>query len=557
MVNKSSRLFIRLVLTTLSIPLIIILLLGIIIIRNRAAKEIIQGYPWFILQLNQILNSGKIPWLLVVLLIVGWLIAAAILYFLMQQIQRLSPRMKVSLSSVLAIGVIVWFVFPLIPTKHQAAISIDAETVEGNLPNLNFSQGGEIEMVEVGLFERTMDHIAFLEPGMIRIDHLYDYYDVYSVTDGKPHYDWTNLDRVVDTIIAAGAEPLMSLSYMPEALGKDTVYGPPSDYDQWEELIYQTVYHYNVERDLNITYWEVWNEPNIPSFWAGSVEEYYQLYRASVQGALRADPTIKIGGPATASLEPWQVSMVPFIERPWFAGLAHYASENNLRLDFLSWHYYDSDVADFERSVRLHQQWARSADPQPELLLTEWNWSASVPHFEFDDGHTVAYVPAVVQQLDETALSHCFFFEPMDSSRQWEGRWGMVRADGMPKPAYNSFLLLSQLDGDRLPVNDNHPAIGAIASRQADTIHVLVWHYQSGHTEMPLSLSIQNLAADVRYRIDIQGVDHDHGNPYTENTDLFVDQFTLTTGADGTLTTTLTIPENGIRLLTLVPAGDD
>jgi xylan 1,4-beta-xylosidase len=52
-----------------------------------------------------------------------------------------------------------------------------------------------------------------------------------------------------------------------------------------------------------VTGWkfEVWNEPNI-GFWAGSQDEYFELYQQSVLAVKKVNDGIQVGGPATAQL---------------------------------------------------------------------------------------------------------------------------------------------------------------------------------------------------------------------------------------------------------------
>jgi len=74
---------------------------------------------------------------------------------------------------------------------------------------------------------------------------------------------------------------------------------PPKDYNKWRELIYQWVKH-SIERygqrEVELWYWEVWNEPDI-SYWSGTLEEYCKLYDYAADGLKKALPSARIGGP--------------------------------------------------------------------------------------------------------------------------------------------------------------------------------------------------------------------------------------------------------------------
>ncbi len=136
--------------------------------------------------------------------------------------------------------------------------------------------------------------------------------------NGKPIYDWTIVDRIVDTYLERKMKPLMQIGFMPEALSVkpqpykhdwqpgvpyNRIYTgwahPPRDYDKWRELIYQWVKH-SVEKygraEVESWWWEVWNEPDI-GYWQGTPEEYMKMYDYAADGLKRALPTARIGGP--------------------------------------------------------------------------------------------------------------------------------------------------------------------------------------------------------------------------------------------------------------------
>jgi xylan 1,4-beta-xylosidase len=107
---------------------------------------------------------------------------------------------------------------------------------------------------------------------------------------GKPVYDWTIVDRILETYLDAGAKPFVEIGFMPEALSthpepyrhtfpQGSVFTgwsyPPTDYGKWGDLVYHWVQH-SVEKygraEVESWYWEVWNEPDIP-YWHGTPEE--------------------------------------------------------------------------------------------------------------------------------------------------------------------------------------------------------------------------------------------------------------------------------------------
>ena len=150
---------------------------------------------------------------------------------------------------------------------------------------------------------QTHYKIANRELGMKRVrGHgvLNDDMDIYR---GPGNYNWENFDTVMAAIDAAGMRPCMELSFMPAALARNgDSKDPPGDLDAYTQFIRAVVQRavdlFGAD-DVAQWYWEVWNEPNYPGFWTGTMEEYFAMYDAAVAGATAALPNILIGGPVT------------------------------------------------------------------------------------------------------------------------------------------------------------------------------------------------------------------------------------------------------------------
>src|SRR4051812_34099260 len=107
---------------------------------------------------------------------------------------------------------------------------------------------------------------------------------------GRLIHSFFNSDRIVDFLLSIGVRPFVEMSFMPEALasGDATVFSyranvtPPADVRAWTELVRRLVAHW-VSRygpeEVRGWYFEVWNEPNLRAFWAGTQADYFELYR--------------------------------------------------------------------------------------------------------------------------------------------------------------------------------------------------------------------------------------------------------------------------------------
>lgn len=205
--------------------------------------------------------------------------------------------------------------------------------------------------------------------------------------NNKLVYSFFNADQVFDFLLSIGMKPFVELSFMPTALasGNRTVFNyqanvtPPRDYKQWATLINRLVSHWVQRyglREVRDWFFEVWNEPNLKSFWTGTQRDYFKLYRYTAEAIKEVDSSLRVGGPATARSE-WIEDFVAFCER------------NRVPADFVSTHQYPTDGFEREGNTEVQlfksqrgimreraQDTRRHAAGRP-VYYTEWNSSAN------------------------------------------------------------------------------------------------------------------------------------------------------------------------------------
>ena len=124
-------------------------------------------------------------------------------------------------------------------------------------------------------------------------------------------YNFINVDKVFDFLVDIGMKPFVELSFMPSCLasgeGRVFVYGgnntmPKSD-ELWEDLVERFLNHiidrYG-KKEVESWFFEVWNEPNLPLFFAGTQEDYFHLYEITAKTVKKVDENLRVGGPATS-----------------------------------------------------------------------------------------------------------------------------------------------------------------------------------------------------------------------------------------------------------------
>ena len=380
------------------------------------------------------------------------------------------------------------FAFGQSPT---ARLTIDTQKEIGPLEISRFSlgQGG---LSDVPMWDDRIPEIRSLHPSLIRL-FVQEYFDVYPK---KGVFHWETLDRSVDSILKAGALPMMCIAIKPRALfptmNQDIV--EPASYSEWEELIYRMVKHYK-ERYSNIRYWEVSNEPDIgedggcPSRF--TAENYPRFYEHTARAILRADPNAKMGGPALASRR-----------SPILRALLEHCSSKQVPLHFVSWHIYNSDPQQIKETiVSVKKLLAEFPQLHCETILNEWNMSLRNP--VQDPRFQPCFIAEVAYQMFEAKLDYSCYYHIRDyhvdpdqfarfmspHGNLFMARWWneMAQFDGLfdfqsvLRPAFFTFRLLSRLTGKRLIVEssagDSQPHLMAALDPTGDRINVLVWNF--------------------------------------------------------------------------------
>jgi xylan 1,4-beta-xylosidase len=374
----------------------------------------------------------------------------------------------------------------------KADIKIDVSKPGGLISKSlwqNFSQGGEEPK---DMIAPVKNEVANLQPEIIRIDHIFDYY----VGINGRVYDFSKLDQIVQTILDTGAKPMFSLSYMPPEIAVDgQKTSPPQNWNQWNELVKATISRYSGQNNFNLNniYYEVWNEPDLFGGWHyGREPNYLTLYYHTVKSAQEIENVnnFKIGGPATTGFYP-----------NWIKALFDYCYKNKLRIDFVSWHHYSKNINEYLRDFeKLNQILTDYGDYfNVERLITEYGPdSENSPWYDNHLGavHSLAGVTKLMGKVHRI-----FAFQlkdgPSPESKKYWGRWGLISHENHEislKPRYYAYQFLNQLEGQQLPLEGEGSWVSAAAVKKDNKIQVLVVNYDpsNNHYESP-PITLENI----------------------------------------------------------------
>jgi len=340
-----------------------------------------------------------------------------------------------------------------------------------------FAQGGEEAPPNLSPVVSKMKELS---PRYIRLDHIYDSNNVVSKKDNDFVYDFSSLDKVVEDILAMGALPFFSLSYMPKDFtASGSVIDAPSDWKLWKNLVKETIEHYSGKNGRNLTdvYYEVWNEPELPQFggWKmGSDKDYRLLYFYAAAGAKEANGVNKfyLGGPAVGSYY-----------YNWVDDFLSYAVQNNLRLDFYSWHRYTKKPHEYASDVRKIRNLLSSYPSYANIPLILTEWGIDSENSDMNNTNIAAAYAIYSASKFNKDLTLAFNFEVKDGPPPTGGKWGLLTHERDPnrsisaKPKFKAFRELAKLAGNQILLSGDGTYISGIAAGDPAKITVILANY--------------------------------------------------------------------------------
>ncbi len=301
-------------------------------------------------------------------------------------------------------------------------------------------------------------------------------------------YNFTYLDRVMDSYRSLGLKPFLELGFMPEALasGSQTVFyyrgnvTPPRDMGEWCTLVTATLRHllqrYGAEEVLT---WpvEVWNEPNLDIFWQSADREaYFALFAATWRAVKALDARFQVGGPALCDVHCQE----------WLEAFLQFCKREQLHPDFISRHHYTSEtpVCDGDYGyVKLHDSGfapqnihaSRTLiDRHPAFAglpmhLTEFNTSY-IPRCPLHDtNRNAALLAQMLSWLGDDCSTYSYWtfgdvFEESGVPRTpFHGGFGLVADGCIPKPTFWTFAFYKKLTGTCVLRSENGVAVRTAA----------------------------------------------------------------------------------------------
>lgn len=343
-------------------------------------------------------------------------------------------------------------------------------------------------------------------------------------------YSFFNADQIFDFLLSIGMKPFVELSFMPSTLssGNTTVFHyeanvtPPKDYAEWARFIARLIKHW-VDRygidEVSTWFFEVWNEPNLKAFWTGTQDDYFKLYRVTVEAIKEVDDRLRIGGPATAKNE-------------WITEFVDFCDKNDLPADFVSTHHYPTDalgsigedtetqLAQSKRSIL--RGWAqdthRKAKGKP-VYYTEWSSSSNPRDHLHDEPYTACVIIKTMMEARGLVQGYSYwtfsdiFEENYIPATAFQGGFGLLTLQGVAKPSYRAFEILHRLGIEELPVDGAHDTVDVWVVHGRDIVTVLlINHALPRHPIEAESIQIILTGLAAPRNVYIERIDDNHAN---------------------------------------------
>lgn len=286
-------------------------------------------------------------------------------------------------------------------------------------------------------------------------------------------YDFAFTDKIIEGLVKAGCEPYFRLGVTIENAHLIKAYRifPPKDFEKWARICEHVIRHYNEGWadgfHFNITYWEIWNEPddcfkpNTAAMWKGTPEEFFRLYSVTAKHLKKSfGDSIKVGGYGNCGLYEYEKdknldgkNLDTEILYQFVLDFMHkffkYQQETGAPIDFYSWHVYDNchdtTKEDF-KVIANHADYMRKildkyGYTNTEHHLNEWNLFTKVKYRDSNIASAKSLAFMLMMQDTSTDVM-CFY----DAGVGFSPYRALISAEtGTPYLNYYAFCMYNSL----------------------------------------------------------------------------------------------------------------
>ena len=337
------------------------------------------------------------------------------------------------------------------------------------------NSGGTLGLYRALRIPYARNHDANFNPGYggpytVDISAIFPNFDA-DENDPKS-YDFACTDEYVAITALAGTETFFRLGQAIEHRIKKYHIFPPKDYAKWARICEHIIMHYNYGWadgfEYGIKYWEIWNEPDLDvdtdnkRTWAGTVEEFYELYKVAAKHLKGRFPELKIGGPALCG------------RFDWADGFLAKMSAEGVPMDFFSWHRYNKFPEKMAEGAKIARElMVKYGYGDAESILNEWNYVRGWEGYDYKYS-LQSIIGTKGGSFIFATMAECQKKSDVDMLMYYDARPcgfnGIFDSFGDPLPGYYSLLWFADLKDNGTEIRcENLPEnIYSLATKSAD-----------------------------------------------------------------------------------------
>ena len=216
--------------------------------------------------------------------------------------------------------------------------------------------------------------------------HFHDCCDIPSIfkdfdadENDPASYDFTLSDYYIEKIKECGTDIVYRLGSSMEQGDFRFNNKPPKDFAKWARICEHVIRHYNEGwangHRYGIKYFEIWNEPDecfpIPEMngqWTGTAEEFGEFLSVAASHLKKCFPDLYIGSYPSCNILTEQ-------REAFFRTVFSILRENDVKLDFCSWHCYADDPERTKKYIaKVRSLLDEFGYTDTFQICTEWNY---------------------------------------------------------------------------------------------------------------------------------------------------------------------------------------
>ena len=270
-------------------------------------------------------------------------------------------------------------------------------------------------------------------------------------------YNFGPTDEYLAAVKETGAEIFLRLGESSEPYEVKKYTRTPADIQKTARICERIIAHYNKGWakgfKYNIKYVEIMASPDVPTGWASSRKEYFELYSVIANHIKERFPKIRVGAYSSGGFfslnhydaSPLEKSYIPFLED----FLSYISRIKKAPLDFLSWKCY----AESEEEINLHANYAASYLSQygfkrAESIISEFNLRDTKQKRSFLEKSYPARLARSLILAEKSNVDMMFYYH-LDPLSEWNGLYALEDRTGKriyaPYHVMKAFGTLSRL----------------------------------------------------------------------------------------------------------------